>query len=310
MTPMSDEACRGGAVDRHDTIQLEAFELKLEDIAGADIEKLHALSVGVGWPHRPKDWQMLLQNGNGVVAVDSIGRLAGCAMWFDFGPTFSTIGMVITPPRLQARGAGSWMMLHVMQQAGKRQFGLNATRAAKRLYQSMGFAIEKTVFQCQGEATPVAAPQLSGGATLRALKPGDIDAVLALDAKAFGAGRQSLFNSLLPVSKGIVLVRGQRIEAFSLCRGFGRGALIGPVVALNEADAIAVTHPHVVDHAGQFLRLDTREESGAFPQYLANSGIAVFDTVTTMSLGARWMQSDDGQGSMPRTWALASQAFS
>ena len=307
---MAHGACEGGAVDHHDTIQLEAFELTLEDIASADIEKLHALSVGVGWPHRPKDWQMLLDNGKGVVAVDSIGRLAGSAMWFDFGPTFSTIGMVITPPRLQARGAGSWMMLHVMQQAGKRQFGLNATRAAKRLYQSMGFTIEKTVFQCQGEVTPVSAPQLSGGAMLRALTPGDTDAILALDAKAFGTSRETLFKSLLPVSKGVVLVRGQRIEAFSLCRRFGRGALIGPVVAINEADAIAVTHPHVLEHAGQFLRLDTREERCAFTEYLANSGLAVFDTVTTMSLGGRWMQGDEDLKNLkPKTWALASQAF-
>lgn len=307
---MAHGTCTGDAVDHNGTIQLEAFELTLEDIASADIEKLHALSVGVGWPHRPKDWQMLLENGNGVVAVDSIGRLAGSAMWFDFGPTFSTIGMVITPPRLQARGAGSWMMLHVMQQAGKRQFGLNATRAAKRLYQSMGFEIEKTVFQCQGEATPVANAPLTDGAALRALTPGDVEAILALDATAFGASRNVLFKSLLPVSKGVVLVRGQRIEAFSLCRRFGRGALIGPVVAINEADAIAVTHPHVLEHAGQFLRLDTREERCAFPEYLANSGLAVFDTVTTMSLGGRWMQGDEDLKNLkPKTWALASQAF-
>lgn len=308
--PWRAEPAQGGAVDHHGTIQLEAFELTLEDIASADIEKLHALSVGVGWPHRPKDWQMLLENGNGVVAVDSIGRLAGSAMWFDFGSSFSTIGMVITPPRLQARGAGNWMMLHVMQQAGKRRFGLNATRAAKRLYQSLGFVIEKTVFQCQGEATPVADPPLAAGATLRALAPGDVEAILALDLTAFGASRDRLFKSLLPVSKGVVLVRGQRIEAFSLCRRFGRGALIGPVVATNEADAIAVTHPHVVDHAGQFLRLDTREESHAFPQYLANSGIAVFDTVTTMSLGGCWIGGhEDSKNLEPKIWALASQAF-
>ena len=307
---MAQEACTRGAVDHHDTIQLEAFELTLDDIAGADIEKLHALSVGVGWPHRPKDWQMLLDNGNGVVAVDSIGRLAGSAMWFDFGPRFSTIGMVITPPRLQARGAGSWMMLHVMQQAGKRQFGLNATRAAKRLYQSMGFAIEKTVYQCQGEAIPLAAPQLSAGSSLRAMASGDVDAILALDAKAFGAGRDTLFKSLLPVSKGVVLVRGQGIEAFSLCRRFGRGALIGPVVARNAADAIAVMHPHVAEHAGQFLRLDTREDSGAFAQYVASTGMSVFDTVTTMSLGGRWMrETENDEGLEPKTWALASQAF-
>nr|WP_320197532.1 GNAT family N-acetyltransferase [Agrobacterium sp. rho-13.3]MDX8306359.1 GNAT family N-acetyltransferase [Agrobacterium sp. rho-13.3]MDX8307310.1 GNAT family N-acetyltransferase [Agrobacterium sp. rho-13.3] len=308
---MAQETCKGGAVANHDTIQLEAFELTLQDIATVEIEKLHALSIGVGWPHRPKDWQMLLENGKGVVAVDAIGRLAGSAMWFEYGPSFSTLGMVITPPRLQARGAGRWMMLHIMQQAGKRRFGLNATRAAKRLYQSMGFTIEKTVFQCQGEATPVATPSLPAGAQLRAMTPADFNAVIALDAQAFGAGRAALYGSLLPVSKGLVLVRGQRIEAFSLCRRFGRGALIGPVVASNETDAIAVIHPHIVEHAGKFLRIDTREETGAFAHYLAQSGMTVYDTVTTMSLGGTWMHDGEAEtGAAPKTWALASQAFS
>lgn len=298
------------AVANHDTIQLETFELTLRDIADVGLDKLHALSIGVGWPHRPKDWQMLLDNGKGVVAVDAIGRLAGSAMWFDFGPAFSTIGMVIIPPRLQTRGAGSWMMLHVMQQAGKRRFGLNATRAAKRLYQSMGFSAEKTVFQCQGEATPLPLPVKARGLELRDMEPGDINAILALDEQAFGASRDVLFQSLLPVSRGLVLMRGDEVRAFSLCRSFGRGALIGPVVAWTEEDAIAVTHPHIARHAGQFLRIDTREEGGAFAHHLAQSGLSVFDTVTTMSLGGRWMPGiSEEQAPRPKTWALASQAF-
>jgi len=78
----------------------------------------------------------------------------------------------------------------------------------------------------------------------------------------------------------------------------------------KEEDAIAVTHPHVVEHAGKFVRLDIREESGAFAHYVAQSGLAVFDTVPIISLGGRWMPSqDEEQVFRSRTWALASQAF-
>ncbi|WP_348627650.1 hypothetical protein [Rhizobium sp. L9] len=60
-------------------------------------------------------------------------------------------------------------------------------------------------------------------------------------------------------SKGVVLVRSGRVEAFALCRRFGRSHVVGPVVAVSDADAIAVVHPHALEHAGSFLRLDTRE---------------------------------------------------
>lgn len=291
-----------------DTIQLESFELTLDDIASVDPDKLHLLSIGVGWPHRLKDWQMLRETGKGIVAIDPIGRLAGSAMWFSFDSTFATLGMVITAPRLQARGTGRWLMDHVIQQTGERRLGLNATRAAKRLYQSLGFVAEKTVFQCQGEAAPRGTPTIPAGAVLREIAGSDLAEIAALDFHAYRADRTALLASLLAVSKGMVLLRDNRIEAFSLCRNFGRSAVVGPVVAFNDADAIAVTHPHVVEHAGCFLRIDTRQETGPFAQYLVYSGLPVFDTVTTMSLGGRWLPDQDNPD-QPWTYALASQAF-
>lgn len=293
-----------------DTIQLESFELTVDQVANIELDKLHALSIGVGWPHRPKDWQMLRSEGHGVVAIDDIGRLAGSAMWFDFGSDFSTIGMVITPPKLQSKGTGRWLMEHVMDQTAGRRLGLNATRAAKRLYHSLGFSPEGTVYQCQGEAVAPKLPEMLAGAILREAGPSDLAEMATLDARAYGADRTVLLSSLMAVSKMTVLVRANRIEAFAFCRPFGRGSVVGPVIAFNDADAIAVANPHVADHLGEFLRLDTRQQTGAFAQYLIACGLPVFDTVTTMSLGGPWIShSGDKRGERPVVYALASQAF-
>jgi len=96
------------------------------------------------------------------------------------------------------------------------------------------------------------------------------------------------------------------LQAFAFCRPFGRGHVIGPVVASNDSDAIAVVRPHVERHAGRFLRLDTRRESGDFAAYLSQSGLQVYDTVLTMSLG-RPVAAHNAQAF--ETYALATQAL-
>ncbi|MGO4569118.1 GNAT family N-acetyltransferase [Rhizobium sp. 2YAF20] len=293
------------------SMRLQSFDLRLFDIADTDLEKLHALSLTVGWPHRLKDWEMLRESGYGIVAQDEIGRVFGSAMWFPFADDFTTVGMVITSPRLQAHGHGRWLMEHVLKQTGSRPLRLNSTRAAYRLYLSMGFTAEKTVYQHQGTAVPLVEPEVPHGAVLREISVGDLSELVALDRIAYGTDRQALFARLLQVSTGVALIRDKRIAAFSLCRSFGRGTVIGPVVASDDADAIAVIHPHVVAHAGDFLRLDTRQKVGPFAQFLTRSGMPVFDTVTSMSLGGTWFTDGEVQKpGYPLTYALVSQALS
>jgi GNAT superfamily N-acetyltransferase len=304
-------AAREENLTTEESMRLQSFDLQLFDIADADLEKLHALSLMVGWPHRLKDWQMLRESGYGIVAQDEIGRVFGSAMWFPFADDFATVGMVITSPRLQAHGHGRWLMDHVLEQTGSRPLRLNSTRAAHRLYLSMGFTAEKTVYQRQGTAVSSAEPECPHRAALREITPGDLTELVALDRIAYGSDRAALFARLLQVSKGVALIRDNRIAAFSLCRSFGRGTVIGPVVACDDADAIAVVHPHITAHAGDFLRLDTRQTASAFPEFLARSGLAVFDTVTSMSFGGAWLT--DGHTEKPGhplTYALVSQALS
>ncbi|MDK1384825.1 GNAT family N-acetyltransferase [Sinorhizobium sp. 8-89] len=284
--------------------------MRIGDINNADLEQLHALSIAVGWPHRAEDWQFAREVGNGIVALDEIDRIQGSAMWFPYGAHFATIGLVITTPRLQANGAAKWLMGHVLDRVGGRNLGLNATRAARRLYRSLNFSTEALVFQCQGESTLPPDVQSSSGTVLRALAPTDLQAIAELDSGAFGADRKMLLARLLACSESVGLIRDGKIEGFSLCRRFGRGRVIGPVVAANDADAIAVVRPHVAKHAGSFLRLDTREQGGAFSDFLAHCGLPVYDTVTTMSRGRPWLIGPGRQAPrVPRTYALVGHAL-
>ncbi|WP_436103624.1 GNAT family N-acetyltransferase [Pararhizobium sp. LjRoot238] len=290
---------------------VDSVQMKIGNIADADLDRLHALSMAVGWPHRAEDWQFLRHVGKGVVALDDIGRILGSVMWFPHADNFATIGMMITSPRLQANGTGRWLMRHALTELKGCNLGLSATRAAHRLYLSLGFEAEKPVYQCQGEVIePDMQLAMPDGAGLREVHPDDVSLLGELDRKAFGAYRLPVLAESLAHSKGFGLFRNGKLKAFALCRPFGRGHVIGPVVANHDQDAIAVTRPFVAEHAGRFLRLDTRQKEGSFAEFLSRCGMPVFDTVTTMSLGQRWIPEDSAVlEDRSRIYALASQTL-
>lgn len=291
-------------------LKIDAFSMRIGDIEGVELDRLHALSLAVGWPHRAEDWQFLRESGQGFAALDDIGRVLGSAMWFAHGTGLATIGMVITSPRLQTLGAGQWLMKRVFDRVGGRDLRLNATRAARRLYLSLDFKPEKSVYQCQG----IARPQMMDGSTgtrgdIRALDARDIPSVIALDAAGFGVRRAALIEKLFAHSVGYGLFKGDTLNAFALCRPFGRGHVVGPVVAQSDADAVAIVRPHVADHSGSFLRIDTHMDNGEFAAFLSHSGMPVFDTVLTMSMGKRLTDFAVGGATTPMTYALASQTL-
>jgi GNAT superfamily N-acetyltransferase len=289
------------------SVRLKSFELVARDIREVDVKLLHALSIAVGWPHRPKDWDFLRRAGQGIVAVDGIGRVFGSAMWFPHGREFATVGLVITSPRTQAQGTGRWLMEQVFERCGDRNLSLNSTDAAYHLYVSLGFTKEAVVYQWQGEVVSSlpALPVLDG--ELRSLSAENIEEIAALDERAFGTSRQKLLALLSEGASICVLSRGGETVGYSMKREFGRGHVIGPIVASNDCDAIHLTAAHLQDLAGRFARVDTREQTGLFADFLQQSRLGMNDTVTTMSKGRRFLNRKENE---PWVYGLAGHALS
>ncbi|AYF00780.1 hypothetical protein PY32053_01122 [Paracoccus yeei] len=80
--------------------------------------------------------------------------------------------------------------------------------------------------------------------------------------------------------------------------------MIGPIVALSDADAVALCGPLMTPHRGRFLRVDTREPEGEFRRFLSVSGIVEHDTVQRMSL-----ETLPEPAGPQRTYGLVSQAL-
>lgn len=282
---------------------VESFSLSAQPMTAYDIVKLHELSVSVGWMHRAQDWEMLLRVGQGIFVADEIGRAVAAAMWFALGERMAGIGMVITVPRLQEYGTGRWLMKQILEQIGDRNIALNATRAAYNLYCSLGFQPAQRVYQHNGFVGAVSEVAAGSGPAI-AMTDAHRDAIHQLDMKAYTAPRTAILDEIVGCSQGTVMLNGAGISGYALSRRFGRGYVIGPVVAANEEDALALVAPHVRARRGDFVRLDTHQAQGPLRDFLDASGIRLHDTATSMFRGA-----DRYNLTGPKVFGLASQAL-
>jgi hypothetical protein len=173
----------------------------------------------------------------------------------------------------------------VFAETKARGLRLNSTREGYPLYRSLGFKPVGRIFQRQGLARPTEEAIPSASGVIRAMKDADWPVLAQLDKQTLGLDRRCVFERLRENSTGIVVEQNDRPVGFSLCRPFGRGHSIGPVVATDDAMAIALCRPHVDRRIGRFLRLDTAREQGDFIRFLDRAGLPIYDTVTTMTLG-------------------------
>ncbi|MGC2775251.1 MAG: GNAT family N-acetyltransferase [Bradyrhizobium sp.] len=274
------------------------------------LEAATRLSQQAGWPHRLQDWQMALALSEGCVAVAPGPRVIGTALMTPYGRDTATINMVIVDARERGRGLGRRLMQQVLTLADDRRLQLVATEEGLPLYETLGFCRIGRIVQHQGHLGTALSP--SDG--VRAATAGDIAAIAALDAAAFGADRSNLIAHLAAIGEFTVLERDGPIAGFAASRRFGCGLVIGPVVASGLEDAQALVAHCLAANEGEFVRLDTGTESGLGP-WLAGLGLPcvgggvlmVRPSVTTSS-GATSSVTTQSRHS-PSSFTLASQAF-
>ena len=85
--------------------------------------------------------------------------------------------------------------------------------------------------------------------------------------------------------EAVVLDDAGETVGFAFYRRFGRGYVIGPVVARDTASAKALIAHWIGSNAGMFIRIDVPGESG-LSDWLEELGLARVDNALTMARGA------------------------
>ena len=277
---------------------------RLRRLEAADLASARALSAEVGWPHRLEDWAFVHGLGKGFALTDASGALIGTALWWPFGEGNATLGMVIVSRRWQRRGLGHRLLTTLLDEIGPRTTLLNGTRDGLHLYERAGFRAVGTVRQYRGTVVSAPGRIADPRGRVRPAEPRDLQTLVSLDAVATGMPRANALRALQATARGAVLERNGEITGFACFRPFGRGYVIGPVVATDEADAGTLIRHWLQASVGEFARIDIPVVSAEAPEWSMEAGLAPAGEVTTMVRGPVPKRSGGA-----RTFALINQAM-
>lgn len=283
------------------TVQ-DAAQIVMRDMTEADISAVADLCFEQQWPHREEDLQMLLSIGSGLVAeID--GKVGGSIMSWRFGPSFATLGVIIIAVAHQGHGLGRQMAEAMIARLDGCTVLVNATDEGRPLYGKLGFVELGAV--CQHNAVAPAQPlvELRSGERVRPMGAADAPVLEALYTSSMGMDRKALLDELFAQGSTVVLCKEHQQTGFAVIRRFGRGWVIGPVVAPDATGAKALIAHWLGTQAGSFCRIDIPEATGLGP-WLEEVGLPQVDRVTRMAHGPAPVPGDNAH-----LFALAAQAL-
>jgi GNAT superfamily N-acetyltransferase len=274
-----------------------ANQIDLVELTTAHLEGALSLSQQAQWPHRLEDWAMGLSLSKGVAAVHK-DRVLGTAMATLYGDDVATINMVIVDEAMRGLGIGKRLMDYALNAASGRECRLVATQDGLPLYEKLGFRETHRIVQHQGPISSVTSP-----GHVEWANAADTAECAKLDNAACGMDRHNLIDYLAIHGRLAVIRLDGRIAGFGAIRRFGRGEVAGPVVAENAEDARKLISFLFAGREGQFMRVDTSEQSGLAP-WLTELGLS--------HVGGGIAMVRDGkprENTTITTFALASQAL-
>ena len=253
------------------------FELKRAD--ARHHEDVVLLVSAVGWSHTPEDIAVLLALGRPWRASDpESGATFGVAVWWPMGRAHGRVGLVIVAPEQQGRGIGQALMAQVMEDAGARSLVLSATEEGRPLYQKLGFETVGLTQRHQG--TYAALP--ASGQDIRPARADDLAHIIDLDGAVTGLNRAAMITQMFGAGRVNVLSAAGRLSGYAMARPFGRGHVLGPLVASDDAAAealfAATARPGV-------LRVDRPLEAESLGRFLTTRDLPGHEITHTMAHG-------------------------
>jgi predicted N-acetyltransferase YhbS len=263
---------------------MQSLQLTLRPASLADADACQRLSAAVGWPHRREDWEFALSLGQGFT-LSMEDEVVGVGLCWGFGATHATLGTIIVAPDRQGQGIGKLLTERLIAATEGRTLGLIATPQGEPLYARYGFIAIDEVRQHQGDWPELAAPVLAANEVMRPAAASDLSLLAQLDHEATGLPRTPVLEALLARGHAILIERSGEPAGFGFLRRHGRGWLIGPVAAIDDAAACNLIAALLAARRGDFVRIDVPARTG-LGAWLSECGLPLVASGVVMERGA------------------------
>jgi GNAT superfamily N-acetyltransferase len=280
-----------------------------ESVTPSELDDAGALVREARWNQLAADWRIFIEFGRLYAIHGEAGRIIATTATLPYGGRFAWISMVLVAGEYRRRGLATALLRRAMADlaAAKLVPVLDATPDGRAVYRRLGFE-DSWGFQrlirreCQRAAASVGAP---ASVAVRPITDADWPALCAYDAAAFGAERSAVLAGLrgrLPAAD-LVAARADRIVGFLLGRDGGLAAQIGPLIADDDAIAVALA-ARALDGIEGPLFVDLADGKRELRSVLDARGFAAARPFTRMLYGSS-ARFDDAA----RTFAVVGPEF-
>jgi len=207
-----------------------------------DIPASLLLCRRAGWNQTRKEWELFLQlNAEGCrVATDERGKVVGTVTTVRYQDHFGWIGMVLVDPDRRRQGIGLQLLREALRLLpGETTVKLDATPSGREVYRKLGFTDEYPLRRMQRNPGAAISPR---PLEAQPMAESDLLELIGCDRDIFGADRQLLLEWMLREGPQYAFVtrKPRQLTGYCFGRTGHRFAQIGPVVAQNQDDALAL----------------------------------------------------------------------
>jgi len=198
-----------------------------------------------------------------------------------YGDAFGFIGLYICHQEFRGQGHGKAVWDAGMARLGGRSIGLDGVDQQVANYARMGFAPAYRTVRHSGRL-----PVASVHATIQPVGPDLVAEVAALDRRFFPAPRRRFLEHWLkPPNVALAAMRDGSVAGYAVARQCRQGWKVGPVFALDQADARHLLSGLAASIGDAEIHLDVPDPAREFSAYLVQAGFVPGFVTTRMYRG-------------------------
>jgi GNAT superfamily N-acetyltransferase len=243
----------------------------------SDIPAAMRLKEAAGWNQTEADWRRLIKlEPNGCFAAIENDQLVGTITTTTYENDLAWIGMVLVEPQHRGRGIATRLVETALAYLDGKVavVKLDATAEGSPVYEKFGFKTESLIERWRGT--------IESRSIEREDAAFNLEELLELDRRAFGADRSGLIKSLLDDSP----VRVRDDSGYALARAGTRATYIGPVVTTDAAQVENLLDRILVQLRGS-VYIDFSNECGVSSSVLSDRGFVKERDLIRMSYGSQ-----------------------